>query len=718
MSEIIKLSRRDFLKTGAALGGGLVLGFVVPFSGREVDAATKATPVFVPNAWLRIGTDGTVTVLLHKCEMGQGIMTSLPMLVVEELDADWSKVAVEFAPADPAYFSLPMQEQMTGGSRAIRGSWDTLRKAGATARQMVITAAAQTWDVAVDTCRTESGEVIHQPSGRRLAYGALVKKAATLKVPTAVILKEPKAFRLIGTRTARVDTPHKVNGRAVFGIDVKVPDLLIARVLRCPVFGGKVARFAATKAQAVPGVRYVLQIDSGIAVVADGYWPAKLGIEALDVQWDEGPLAGLSSSGIAAMYQELAEQPGLVVRNDGDAAQSLAGAAKKLEAVYEVPYLAHATMEPMNCTAHVRKDGCDIWVPTQGQTRTQQTAAKITGLRPESIKVHTTLLGGGFGRRYEQDFVTEAVQISKAIGKPVKVIWSREDDLQHDFYRPATYNRFRAGLDAQGLPLVWTHRIVAPSILSRLWPHLVKDGKDVTSIEGAANLPYAIPNLHVDCITKEVGIPVGPWRSVGSSQNAFITECFLDELAAAGGKDPYDLRRQLLSKAPRHKAVLELAATKAGWGQPLPEGRFRGVAVQESFGSYVAEVAEVSVAADGNVRVHRVVCAVDCGLVVNPDTVEAQMEGAIVYGLTAALKGAITIDNGRVQQSNFHDYQMLRMNEMPMLEVHMLPSMETPGGVGEPGVPPIAPAVANAVFAATGKRVRKLPIRVQALQNA
>lgn len=717
MNEIINISRRTFLRTGVTIGGGLVLGFSLPFSRPEANAATEVTAPFAPNAWLRIGADGKVTVMLHKSEMGQGIMTSLPMLVAEELDADWSMIGVEFAPADPAYASVPSGEQMTGGSRAIRGSWEMLRKAGATARQMLIVAAAQTWDVAVDTCRTENGEVIHQPSGRRLAYSALIKKAATLKVPTEITLKEPKEFRLIGTPAARIDTPSKVNGSAVFGIDVTRPGMLIARVLRCPVFGGKVAQFDATKAKAVPGVRHVLQIESGIAVVADGYWPAKLGVDALIVQWDEGSRVGVSSSSIAAMYKESAEQPGLVVRTEGDITQSLTGAAKRLEAVYEVPYLAHAPMEPMNCTAHVREDGCDVWVPTQGQTRAQQTAAKITGLRPEAVKVHTTLLGGGFGRRYEQDFVADAVQIAKLVGKPVKVIWSREDDMQHDFYRPATYNRLTAGIDAQGMPIVWTHRIVGPSIISRLWPERVQNGKDFTSIEGAANVPYAILNMQVDYVMKETGIPVGFWRSVGSSQNAFITECFFDEVAVAAGKDPYELRRQFLEKSPRHKAVLELAATKAGWGQPLPEGRFRGIAVHESYGSYVVEVAEVSVADDGNVHVHRVVCAVDCGMVVNPNTIQAQMEGGIVYGLTAALKGAITIDKGRVQQSNFHDYQMLRMNEMPTIEVHILPSAAAPGGVGEPGVPPIAPAVANAIFAATGKRIRQLPIRAEELKK-
>jgi len=721
MSELANLSRRDFLKVGVAVGGGLVLGFYLPGRDDSLQAATESGAPFAPNAWLRIGTDGGVTVMLHKSEMGQGIMTSLPMLVAEDLEADWSKIRVEFAPADIAYytwFTPTFGAQFTGGSRSVRGSWDILREAGATAREMLIAAAAENWGVAVETCRAEGGEVIHKPSGQRISYGALANKAATLPVPKEVPLKDPKDFRLIGARTARLDTPSKVNGSAVFGIDVKVPGMLIARVLRCPVFGGKVASYDATKAKAIQGVRDVVQIEGGIAVVADGYWPATLGLKALEVQWDEGPKAKLSSADITATFKALAEQPGAVARHEGDATQALASAAKKLEAIYEVPFLAHATMEPMNCTAHVRKDGCDVWVPTQGQTGAQQTAMKITGLPEESVKIHTTLLGGGFGRRFEQDFVADAVEISKLVGAPVKVIWSREDDMQHDFYRPATYNRLSAGLDPQGLPIAWTHRIVGPSIMSRSFPDRVKDGIDPSSVEGAANIPYNIPNLHVEYVMKDTGIPVGFWRSVGSSQNAFITECFLDELAAAAGKDPYEFRRQLLDKAPRHKAVLELAATKAGWGQPLPEGRHRGIAVHFSFGSYVAEVAEVSVDKDGNVRVHRVVCAVDCGRVVNPDTVEAQMQSGIVYGLTAALKGEITIENGRVKQSNFHDYEMLRMEEMPVIEVYILPSTEAPGGVGEPGTPPIAPAVVNAIFAATGKRIRKLPIRSEDLKKA
>jgi isoquinoline 1-oxidoreductase beta subunit len=553
--------------------------------------------------------------------------------------------------------------------------------------------------------------VIHGPSQRRLSYGRLVPKAAALPVPQDVPLKEPKDWRILGTRVRRLDTPPKVDGTAQFGIDVKVPGMRVAVIARSPVVGGTVASFDAAKARAVPGVRQIAQISSGIAVLADGYWPAKQGRDALAVTWNEGPNAQLTSAGISQLLAQSADHAGAVARHDGsDPEAALAAAATRYDAAYELPFLAHATMEPMNCTAHVRADGVDVWAPTQFQSGAQALGAKIGGVPPEQVKIHTTYLGGGFGRRFELDFIQEALETSKAVGAPVKVVWSREDDTQHDQYRPACYHRLRAGLDAAGQPVVWTHRIVAPSIMARVFPNFVKDGIDGEAVEGGVGMPYTVPNVHVDYLMPDTGIPVGFWRSVNNSFNAFVVESFVDELAHAAKKDPYEYRRDLLGKAPRHLGVLNLVAQKAGWGAPLATGRSRGIAVWKSFETHVAEVAEISIDSDGTVQVHRVVCAVDCGPVVNPDTVEAQMQSAIVYGLTAALWGEITIDQGRVTQSNFHNYRMLRMAEMPQIEVHIVSSNESQGGVGEPGTPPIAPAVCNAIYAATGKRIRKLPI--------
>lgn len=709
MTARSQVTRREFLETAGVVGAGLVIGFYLP-PQRRWAAAAPSEP-FAPNAWLRIGSDDSVLVVVDRSEMGQGVTTSLPMLLAEELEADWSKIRIEFAPADKAYNNTIFGAQLTGGSTSVRAAWTPLRKAGAAAREVLIAAAAQTLGVDTSECRAEKGTVMHKPSGRRLTYGRLVETAATLSVPQDVPLKDPKDWKIVGTRVKRLDIPLKVDGRAGFGIDVRVPEMVVAVIARCPVFGGTVATFDAAKAKAIPGVHAVVQISNGVAVVGTGYWPARKGRAALDITWDEGPNAALSSAGISQLFAQRADETGAVARHEGDAEAARAGAAGKIEAAYELPFLAHATMEPMNCSAHVRADGVDIWAPTQFQAKAQELGATVSGLPPERVLVHTTYLGGGFGRRFESDFIQEALEVSKAVAAPVKVVWSREDDIQHEGYRPASYHRLRAGLDANGQPVAWSHRVVAPSILARFFgPDSVKNGLDEEAVEGAVGVPYAIPNVHVDYVLADTGIPVGFWRSVNHSFNGFVVESFIDELAAASGKDPYEFRRGLLRQAPRHLGVLELAAKKAAWGSPLPTGRFRGIAVVKSFESYVAQVAEVSVRKDGTVRVHRVVCAVDCGQVVNPDTVEAQMQSGIVFGLTAALKGAITIDKGRTQQSNFHEYQLLRMNEMPVIEVYIVPSTEAPGGVGEVGTPPIAPAVANAVFAATEQRIRKLPI--------
>jgi isoquinoline 1-oxidoreductase beta subunit len=713
MSANYSASRREFLQVSALAGGGLLIGFALPGASRLAFAAGE----FKPNAFIRITSDNRVTVVCGLSEMGQGVHTAIPMLVAEELEADWSRIKVEQAPADPAFANPFLGFQATGGSSSVRANWEPMRKAGAAAREMLIGAAAATWKADRADCRAEKGVVLHK-SGKKLTYGQLAAKAAEQPVPKEVKLKEAKQFKIIGKSVKRLDTPAKVNGSAVFGMDVRVPGMLTAVVARAPVAGGKVASFNADKAKAMPGVKHVVQIGSGVAVVADGYWNARQGRDALEIKWDDGAGAALSSDGIRKTFGELAEKQGTVGINQGDASAALAGAAKTLEAVYEAPYLAHACMEPMNCTASVTADGVEIWGSVQAPGLLQLVLSQVASVKPEQVKVTTTLLGGGFGRRFGFDFAIDAVLTSKAVGAPVHVVFPREDDIKGHHYRPASVAKFQGALDAAGNPAAARIHAVCSSIADAAhMPYEANGlppmkGVDGFSVEGLTEWPYATPNLRVEWTKSEPPVGVWFWRSVGHSQNIFFVEGFMDEMAVAAGKDPYEYRRALLGKNPRYKGALELAANKAGWGKPLPAGRGRGIAVGQSFGSFVAEVAEVSVGKDGKVRVHRVVCAVDCGRTVNPGIVKRQMESAIVYGLSAALYGEITFKDGKVEQSNFHDYPVLRMNEMPRVEVHIVPSTEAPGGVGEPGLPPLAPAVVNAIYAATGKRLRKLPLHL------
>ncbi|HEX4584250.1 MAG TPA: xanthine dehydrogenase family protein molybdopterin-binding subunit [Burkholderiaceae bacterium] len=727
------VSRRSFLKATAAAGGGLLLGFGLPARLREGEAAA-ADSTFAPNAFIRIDREGGVTLMMHKVEMGQGTYTSMPMLLAEELEVDLAQVRLEHArPSDELYAEPLFGVQMTGGSTSVRGNWEPLRQAGATARTLLVAAAAQTWGVDSSSCHAERGEVIHGPTGRRLGYGALVDKAAALSLPRDVTLKEPKDFKLIGTPARRLDAPAKVDGSAQFGIDVKVPGMKIATVATCPVFGGKLASVDDSKARAIKGVHQVVRLDDAVAVVADHMWAARQGLAALDIRWDEGANAKLGTADIVQQLAAASQRSGVVAHQAGDASRSMASAAQKVEAVYEQPFLAHATMEPVNCTVHVRPDGCDVWVGTQVPTFARTAAAKVTGLPVEKVQVHNHLLGGGFGRRLEVDFIVRAVLIARQVASPVKVIWTREEDIQHDMYRPYYYDRIAAGLDEHGKPIAWTHRVTGPSIMARvtseLFPKTLKviratgvhqllamvRGLDTDAVEGAAEPPYAIPNIRVDYVRQEPpGIPTAFWRGVGPTRSVFVVESFIDELAAAVRQDPFEYRRALVDKSPRAKAVLELAADRAGWGQPLPARSGRGIALLHAFGeTTIAQVAEVSVSKEGDVRVQRVVCAADCGTIVNPDTVKAQMESGIIFGITAALYGEITIKDGRVQQHNFDDYRMLRLNESPAIEVYLVNSTQAPGGVGEPGTSAVMPAVANAIFAATGRRIRKLPVKDQ-----
>jgi isoquinoline 1-oxidoreductase beta subunit len=710
------ISRRSFLQAGAAAGGGLLLSLSLPFPNRDAEAAAA----FAPNAFIRIERDGQIVLTMPYVEMGQGTYTSIPMLIAEELEVGLKQVQVEHAPPNEKLYGNPLLGgiQVTGNSNAIRASWQPLREAGATARAMLIAAAAKRWNVDPASCRALNGEVLHAPSGRRLKYGELAADAARLPVPAKVALKRPEDFKLIGTPAKRLDTPPKVNGTAVYGIDVRPPGVKFATLAQSPVFGGRVKSVDDAAAKAVKGVRQIVRLDDAVAVVADHMGAAKKGLAALVIEWDNGPHAKLDTDAIAGELEKATLHAGAVAQNIGNVEAGMARAVTKVEVAYQVPFLAHATMEPMNCTVSVRKDECEVWVGSQVLARAQAAAAKTAGIPLEKVLVHNHLIGGGFGRRLEVDGVIRAVEIAKHVDGPVKVVWTREEDIQHDMYRPYFFDRFSAGLDEKGKPVAWTHRYAGSSIIARWVPPFFNNGLDPDTTEGAIDLVYALPNMRVEYLRVEPpAIPTAFWRSVGPSHTVFVVESFMDELAAAAKQDAVAYRLALLDKAPRAKAVLALAAQKAGWGGPLPKGSGRGVSLQHVFATYMAMVAEVEVAKDGAVRVRRVVCAVDCGTVVNPDTVRAQIQSAIMFGITAALHGEITVKNGRVEQTNFDTYQILRMNEAPAVEVHIVQNFEPPGGMGEAGTSAIVPAVANAIFAATGKRLRKLPVDTATLKQ-
>ncbi len=703
-SPDVNTSRRGFLQAGAAAGGALMVGFVMP--GCATSASGPASSA-MPNSWVSVDSNNAVTIICARSEMGQGVFTSMPMLIAEELDVDIKKIKVVMAPTAEAYINLMLGGQLTGGSTSVKDAYERLRIAGAQARSVLVQAAADNWKVPASACKTENA-VVMGPAGQRATYGELAAAASKLTPPQKPALKPVSQFRYVGKWTPRFDTPSKVNGTAEFGIDASVPGMKIAVLAQCPAQGGKLVSFDGAKAQAMPGVKSVVAISSGVAVVADTYWQARKALEAVQIKWDESAVAKVSSKDIAAQLRAAVDKPGATFNKKGDADAALAGAAKKLEAVYDIPFKPHVTMEPMNFIADVRADSCTLVGPTQFQQLAQGVAAGVLNMKPDQVKVRTTFLGGGFGRRVDVDFVQQAVEISKAAGVPVKLIWSREDDMTHDFYRPMSCHKLTAGLDASGKPVALKFAHAGPSVTKRLFAAFVKDGVDPFMLE-AAPTPYEIPNQLGTVTIHDTPVPVGYWRSVSHGVNAFANECFVDEMANAAGQDPVAYRRALL-KEPRYLKVLNLVAEKAGWGKPAA-GQKQGVAIMEGYGTYIALVADVSVK-DNNIRVHRVVVAADIGSMVNPNIVEQQIESSVIFGMSAALYDAVTIEGGRVQQTNFHNYRVPRINETPKIDIHLIANGEAPGGIGEPITAMIGPAVGNAVFAATGKRLRSLPLKL------
>jgi len=715
MTSSPTLGRREFLKGAARIGGGLILTVAMPPTMRPSLAVSSTPHRFARNAFIRVDREGIVTLMMPMAEMGQGVHTALAMLLAEELEVSLEQVKLEQAPSDDSLYANPILHiQSTGASTSIRAFWTPLRQAGAVARCLLLTAAARRWGVTPDSCQAKRGAVIHASSLRQLRYGELVDAASSLPVPSldSVPLKHPNQFTVIGTPARRLDTPDKVVGRAQFGIDTRLPGMAIAAISISPVFGGRPKSLNESAALALRGVRQIVRLDNAVAAVADDTWAARKALAAAAIQWDDGPNGQVSTAEVIRQLEEASAQSGAVARHDGEPDRAMASAARVVEAVYQVPFLAHAAMEPMNCTVHMHKDSCDIWVGTQVPTLTQVQVAELTGLPKSAVRVHNQYLGGGFGRRLEPDGNLLAVRIAQHVDGPVKVIWSREEDIQHDMYRPCYLDRISAALDVRGNPVAWKHRLYGSSVFSRYHPNLVKNGLDPDAVAGAAQPPYELPNIHVEFVRVEPpGIPTSLWRGVGPTHNIFVVESFIDELAHTAKRDPVEYRKSLLAHNPRALGVLMLAAKKGDWGRPLPARWGRGVALQFAYGSFAAQVAEVEVGVDGQVRVHRIVCAIDCGMVVNPNTIAAQMEGGALFGLTAALYGEITLKKGRVVQSNFNDYRPMRMNEAPIVETHVVQSSEPPGGVGEVPTATVSPAVANAVFAATGKRIRKLPIK-------